>query len=168
MASISLGASLPALYCWTLARTTTWCDRVIVPTPASMRIRHIVRGSEWSALVLAAALSCGGSTEPLAACVAPVSISVGTGTSPTFSWSPACGIDRLVVSEPGPPSQGFGFIPRWAIREDGRLIEPLVRYAEAPAGTTVEISPEPLVAGRAYRIEVFGSTGSLGFQSFTP
>ena len=119
-------------------------------------------------LLTVAMSSCGGSTEPLAACVAPVSISVGSGTTPAIAWTPACGVERLVVSEPGPPSQGFGFIPRWAIHENGRLIEPSVRYGEPPAGTTVEVSAETLVAGRAYRVEVFGSTGSLGFLSFTP
>ena len=130
-------------------------------------MHHVVR---WRLIVAAVLLSVSGcgATEPLSACSDPVSITVSEGTTPRIAWTPACGVERLVVSQAVPPSMGVATVQRWAIRADGRLIEPAVRYALPPRGATVDVPAEPLAAGRPSGVELFGPTVSVGFKSFTP
>jgi hypothetical protein len=118
--------------------------------------------------LVGAGAACGGATEPLPVCSGAVSIAVSTGTEPTIDWTPACGVERLIVTQPLAPSLGPGVAEQWAIRADGRLIEPPVRYGRAPRGTAVDVTAGPLETGTEYGVAVWISDGQLGFTRFTP
>jgi hypothetical protein len=73
-----------------------------------------------------------------------------------------------VVAEPLPPSLGFaGSLERWAIRADGRLIAPPVRYGQTPRGAVVDVSPQSLTVGRTYGVSAFIGGGMVGSASFS-
>jgi hypothetical protein len=122
-------------------------------------------------LILVALLgagACGGTTEPPASCSGPVSITVNGGTDPTIDWTPTCGVERLVVTQPLQPSLGLNLAERWAIHGDERLIGPPVRYGRTPRGTTVDVPAGPLTPGIEYGVAVWIGEGQLGFTRFTP
>jgi hypothetical protein len=120
--------------------------------------------------LLGVALACGGGTEPLAECTEPVDVSVTTGTTPTISWTPACGVGYLAVRRPLPPSLGvLEMAPVWIIRANERLIGSPVRYGIRPRGTSEVVAPEALLAGRPYDVVVdMSGQGVLGGRAFTP
>ncbi len=106
--------------------------------------------------MLVAIASCSGDsvtdpTMPLAACTSNVSISVGTGTTPTFTWSPACTVLALIV-------EGSDGGDAWFIWGNSQGIAPGVRYASVPSGAVQDDSPETLQAGRLYDVSVFRGT----------
>jgi hypothetical protein len=118
--------------------------------------------------VVVAALACGGTTEPLAACSGAVTVTVTGGTTPTIGWTPECGADFLMVAEPLPPSVGFAVEPRWVIGADARLIEPSVRYGRTPNGVQELLVAHQLEVGRTYRASVRNGPTFLGAATFTP
>jgi hypothetical protein len=120
------------------------------------------------AALLGGALGCGGTTEPLAACSGAGSVTVTGGTTPTVAWAPACGAERLDVTRPLGPSLGIGAEQRWAIRADGRAIEPPVRYGRAPRRAAVDVPPGQLEAGQPHIVSVSNSFRVLGSKMFIP
>lgn len=106
--------------------------------------------------LLAAIAACSGDrvtepTSPLGACTSSVSISVSSGTAPTFTWTPACTVLGLIVEESGGGDLWFV----WAEREG---IAPGVRYGSVPAGSVQDDSPEALQAGATYSLALFRGT----------
>ena len=85
-----------------------------------------------------------------------------------FTWSPACGVDLLIVErqQPGDP---FGWDVMWVLQPWSKLIFPPIDY-----GTTVDGAIAPLTAtppalqpGRTYRVWVSGRFFAERFPSAT-
>jgi hypothetical protein len=116
--------------------------------------------------LLGMGLACHGATEPLAACSEEVSIVVSQGTVPTIEWTPACGAERLLVSQPFTASAGV--TPQWWIRASDRLIAPPLRYGRTPRGMTVEEPPRQLSSGNDYIVVLVAGQILVGRTLFTP
>ena len=117
------------------------------------------------------ALGCSSdSTDPgdAAACTGPVTISVSAGTSPTFSWSPACRLFFVNVESDASDQWGI-------ISDSANAIAPPVQYGVVPAGAEQLSELTPLVSGQTYDVNLFYWTGPdaqdgtfIGSQEFTP
>ena len=101
-------------------------------------------------------------------CIGPVDITVSSGTTPTFSWSPDCKIGRLIVMD--------GLLETWGTETLGENIyeAPIVYNVHPPGAVEPEVAT-PLVAGRTYSVSVFKwfsvspeSLVFLGERDFTP
>ena len=128
-----------------------------------------------SALVaLAAAISasaCGDAVSP----VCPgdiVTVTASSGTTPEFTWTPACPVAQLDVDD-----MTQGGVNVWRISGQGtNAIAPGLRYGETPTGVVQLRAPDPLVAGREYRLTVLrwvgdaqsGGLAGGGVARFTP
>jgi hypothetical protein len=97
-------------------------------------------------LVVAALLSC---TEPPGPCTGITSHTVSSGTQPTFTWTPTCGVSVVSVLE--------STVTQWSVasRDTNAIISP-VRYGLRPAtADTQYIAPASLVVGHRYRLELW-------------
>jgi hypothetical protein len=103
-------------------------------------------------------LSCATSTEPtVLSCTDPsisnfggVLISVGSGTAPRFSWSPACKAYSLVVTD------SVGTTMWGVISDSGSTLAPPVDYGVLPAGPHTQIQAAvTLQAGRPYAVGLY-------------
>jgi hypothetical protein len=122
--------------------------------------------------LLGSGVHCSDDTAPssLPECTGPVTLSVTTGTTPTFSWVPRCQLFFVIVE---PAESGSDL---WSIitRSENTLAPP-VTYGEVPAGAEETDPPVPLEAGTAYKVAVARWTGpgdddgeAIGMQTFTP
>jgi hypothetical protein len=125
--------------------------------------QHPTRTWATAAAMLLALVGCGSITAeggfPPDACSGSVTVTVGSGTTPEFSWSPSCGVGQLIVS--GPTGQNW-----WA-----GPFRPPVRYGVLPAGAEESSPAEPLVVGKTYKLTLFDGTifdHQVGSASFTP
>jgi hypothetical protein len=104
-----------------------------------------------------------------------VSVSVSSGSVPTFTWDPACGIASLDVF----PAAGGSSL--WVLysgqQADENPFRSGLRYGRAPAGAIQVTGPTPLVTGTEYTIIVYrflsegGALGTLlaaGSTTFRP
>jgi hypothetical protein len=132
----------------------------------------LIRPLAGAAVVLSA---CSGDDDPagpsdLPECAGPVAVTVSAGTTPTFSWTPACTLYFLDVTT------ADGGQEIWAVgNSDFRnTIPPGVRYGTVPAGARLIDGPVPLVVGTAYRVFVAyalpggGGDQFAGEATFTP
>jgi hypothetical protein len=112
-------------------------------------------------LLVAMAGACDSSDDPdsLPACQGNVTMTVGSGTTPTFSWVPRCRVTTIVVD----PNSDF--IDTWALRAKGETnaLPPPVQYGASPDGTITTVGPGPLQAGTQYRVRVLRATGDESF-----
>jgi hypothetical protein len=95
-------------------------------------------------LALAVA-SCGDSTSQNGGgCDSPISsVSISSGTTPTFDWSPSCTVAQITVTdltETDPDKQ-----LKWSVTAEQNVIRPVVTYGIAPANTIQTHGPDPLV-----------------------
>jgi hypothetical protein len=101
--------------------------------------------------------ACEDSNDPAATintpCSGSVAISVSSGTTPVFTWTPQCVIDHLLVE---PTVSGIG--DRWSFT--GTATSP-VTYGSLPSGTHQPGPAQPLVAGSEYRVILENSTSSF-------
>ena len=107
--------------------------------------------------MLAGIMSCSHDTisepSPLSACNTNVSISVSAGTTPTFTWTPTCGVLALLVEE-------AGGLDQWFVWGQTEGIGPGLRYGVLPAGARQDLPAVPLQAGVMHFVGVFrGSSG---------
>ena len=127
----------------------------------------------FAILGAALALSCGcDSTAPvdLEDCPAAVTVAVGSGTTPTFSWQPTCRLFFLIVE---PADAGTDL---WLVIFRGENgISPPVVYGAVPAGATQRASAATLQPGTAYKVGLARFTGPgdedgeiIAVQEFTP
>ena len=102
-------------------------------------------------------------------CTGPVTIAVSSGTSPSFSWTPACHLFFVNVE--------LGATDQWTIISDStNAIAPPVRYGIVPAGAQQSSSDvTPLQAGQTYDVNLAYWSGPgaqdgtlIGSQDFTP
>lgn len=108
-----------------------------------------------AATALAAAIALAGcgdddsvSPNAPAACTGAVTVTVSGGTTPQFSWMPACAMVALVVEE--------GADDQWTIvaNQDSGF-GPSVLYGTKPAGTAQSAPATPLRAGVPYNVTLF-------------
>lgn len=113
----------------------------------------------------------GSTAAKVAPCEGRLTITVTSGTRPTFDWSPDCGVNRLVVlpanPPPGPITQG------WTVSSASELFEPPVTYGVLPNGADPGDAATALVAGTTYQITVYRAAyeaivASGGSATFTP
>lgn len=121
-------------------------------------------------LLALAALGCGGDDDepaaPLPRCTGAVEVTVGTGTTPTISWTPRCLVTRISVYQPLSAAN-----ERWRVLSTAG-IAPDVRYGTTPRGATLVVGPDPLVAGTEAAVELLVqddfSGQVVGGTGFTP
>jgi hypothetical protein len=100
-----------------------------------------------------------------------VTLSVGSGTTPEFSWAPECGVASLSVDETEPATD---FRRRWEVSASRSALHPPVRYGTPPNGSSdiIVVPPAPLEAGHTYRVTVYVrvlfENSVLGSATFTP
>ena len=121
----------------------------------------------------ALALGCGEDVSgpgDLEDCPAAVTVAVGSGTTPTFSWQPAC---RLFFLNVEPAAAGTDLWTIGTLGENG--IAPPVVYGTLPAGATQISGPAVLQPGTAYKVVLGRFTGPgdddgeiIAIQQFTP
>lgn len=115
--------------------------------------------------------SSGPNTAAQPECTGPVTVSVSSGATPTFSWVPAC---RLFFVNVEPTASGAD---QWnAISDSVNAIATPVQYGVVPAAAR-QLTPSvtPLVSGTSYTVYVFRWTGPgrqdgvpIGSAPFTP
>jgi len=133
-------------------------------------VRHHI-GKVTCLVLLGGLIGCSDSsgTEALEICTNPVTLTVGAGTTPKISWSPACLANQVVINE-----QGGG--PAWAMFfvVDSNPLRPPVHYGVVQAGALgTPTSPAPLTAGTTYNVNLFvdpvgGPAELIGTKSVTP
>jgi hypothetical protein len=125
--------------------------------------------------VMTALVGCGSDTAPtppLAPCSGALTVSVTSGTTPTISWSPACGVNRLSVDLVDAPAGTVSTV--WGlVTSSSDEFGPSVRYGVVPNGATADPASAPLQAGKSYRVQVLRAGGEAiilaqGTTTFTP
>lgn len=130
-----------------------------MPSERSSRFKRTVVG-----VALLAIGSCSESSSPGATfCSGDVTVDVSSGTSPTFTWSPACRVVAVLVEN------SFD-ADLWSV-ESGSGIESGLVYGTTPPGAFPQFVAS-LFVGQTYEVIVYrGSLGNLvvaGRMSFTP
>lgn len=100
-----------------------------------------------------------------ALCRGNVSVSVSGGTTPTFTWSPACRVSSLQV-------QTEAGAEVWFIESSGEGIASGVTYGTVPAGAVQDAPATALVNDTSYDVIVFRESGDdvviAGVANFIP
>ena len=122
-----------------------------------------------ASMAFAALASCGdddpSSPNAPAACTGNVTVTVTSGTTPTFSWTPACSVVALIVEEAAND--------QWNVLANGDPgFGPSVVYGAKPPGSTQVGAVTPLRAGTSYTVTLFrgplASPVIASLQFFTP
>jgi hypothetical protein len=113
-------------------------------------------------------LGCGSTaTEALPPCTSPVTVSIGAGSTPQISWSPACAVAQLIVFTP--PSLGGGPTNLWLIKSPTMNIQPPVQFGSTPAGAQEVIAAQPLDPQRSINVVLSDVQGNgLGGATRSP
>ena len=130
--------------------------------------------NQWAAaclsLVLVSSLACGDDdgTSPLVGCTSDVSsVTVTTGGTPRFSWTPACGVNELVVRD-----VEYSDV-MWRIWGDDadNYIRSGIAYGTVPAGISEPDENLELVPGRTYTVVLYrygiGDPDPVGSREWT-
>lgn len=141
------------------------------------RLRRWSRGVAATALVAGLCGGCADTTTPTVEPCADdleVTVQVGPGTLPAFTWSPACGMTSILVFPvDSPPAV-------WVVYGGSRAASnPLhsgLRYGQAPAGTFEATPAAALQVGNEYEVllnrwigdSVGGGPFQRGYVRFTP
>jgi hypothetical protein len=118
-------------------------------------------------LILLASVSCAddvSAPDNRGPCTSDVSVTVSGGTTPTFTWTPACRVIGLLVEQ--------GSSDRWFLEATGAGIAPSVTYGSVPPGASEDAPPIPLVSGTTYEVILFRGTPEnatiAAIKEFTP
>ena len=121
--------------------------------------------------VLATAVACSTQAPTIPDCTGAVSVAATAGTTPRFSWTPACQLEGLVVALPGPGA----IVWNVASPTQANSISPGVTYGVTPKGAALVTVATQLSIGTPYTVTVFwfddghgGSVQSAGSLTFTP
>lgn len=113
-----------------------------------IRSRYAVLALLAMALAIAA---CGDSAGPSGGgCDGPVTLTIGSGSQPTFDWTPVCTIAQVVVTdldETDPDS-----VVKWQVFAQQNIIRPPVSYGVTPSNAIQGVEPRLLRAGRRYQV----------------
>ena len=128
-----------------------------------------------AAIVIAGSGCKGDSTQPdlrpsCSLSVPEVTMGVGAGTTPEFSWTPQCGVSQLVVDELDPTPADNN---KWDVgRSRSALLFPPIHYGAPPNGSTIFVPASPLEAGHTYRVTVYEQVtferSVIASATFTP
>jgi hypothetical protein len=125
-----------------------------------------------------AVASCGDSVGPGGnGCDVLSAVTIGSGTTPTFDWSPACNIAQLTITDETETDPDKKL--KWSIIADQNVIRPIVTYGVAPANTTQTQAPGILIgSGSGTPAHTYSLTMSVvqqdgtyfvvALQNFTP
>jgi hypothetical protein len=93
--------------------------------------------------------TCRTTTEVVAPCMDPVLLSVSAGTTPRFTWDPACGAFQLIVQD----TANTGF---WAVTSDSSRLRSGIDYGVTPASDAQQLmAPVALQHGTPYVVGLF-------------
>jgi hypothetical protein len=133
------------------------------------KIEILASGTVIGILVLT---SCNGTesttVQEQAGCTTPVSVSVSAGTTPTFSWTPACKVAYLDVGVVATNQE------IWAMGslDEANTIPSGAKFGVIPPGTSRIDGPVPLRVGTTYYVFVAffknGVETDGGRATFTP
>jgi hypothetical protein len=106
-----------------------------------------------SAFIALVMLACRDSSAPapapgLTLCAVPLTVSVTSGTTPVYRWTPPCGATYLEVTS---PDRQHVF---WIVRGDTGKFGPGVQYGVAPSAFTTRFGPLPLTVGASYLVRI--------------
>jgi len=122
-----------------------------------------------AALLTGALARCSSGSGPdLSMCSGPVTFTFVASPTPTFSWSPNCLVDHVLVEEPLPPSFG-GFHFMWQITARAEVMgaaAPL-EYGAVPESMQENIAAEPLQVAHSYRARIYANEVLVGERGFT-
>jgi len=96
-------------------------------------------------IVLLASLSCRNGARPVRECSNGVTLTVGSGASPVFSWTPKCTVGDIYVERVEPTGQR---VLLWSVFDPHNELHPGIQY-----GSRGGPAP-PLTAGSSYRARV--------------
>jgi hypothetical protein len=101
----------------------------------------------------------------LSPCTGAINVTVSSGTTPTFSWTPACTVAFMIVEE--------GASDRWLLEaiDPTKGIAPGVRYGTVPVGVRESSPAVALTPGRVHDVTMYngGSLSTLAAnKQFTP
>lgn len=128
--------------------------------------------TSWMVTLSCAMAACSSDpTSPdgsISECTGPVTITVSSGTSPTFDWAPRCRLFFVLVE--------LGADDQWGVISEGsNAITPPLRYGVVPAFAVQRDPAIPLQAGQTYDVTLARWTGPGGddgtviaTQNFTP
>jgi hypothetical protein len=114
-----------------------------------------------------------GATDPLSPCVGPIAPALEQGTSARFTWTPACGLQRIAVIQA--PSAGgtcasnnFGIA--WDLKASSALLAPGIDYGASPTGSMTIMGPCPIESGKDYRVDFLapGQVQAVGVLAWRP
>jgi hypothetical protein len=118
-----------------------------------MFLRKAGRVSAMAASIAFVALAACDDDDPVspnapAACTGNVTVTVTSGLTPTFSWTPACSVVALIVEE--------GANDQWNVIANGDPgFGPSVVYGAKPVGSAQVGAVTPLRAGVNYTVTLF-------------
>lgn len=83
-------------------------------------------------------------------CTGPVTVTVDSGSTPVFRWTPDCLIGKLIVIQGGPEQE------YWATETRGLNIyaSPIVYGVHPPGSVEVQV-PQPLTPGDTITVQLF-------------
>jgi len=128
------------------------------------------RGWAVAASAVALVFACDGSITVPRCPSLPLTVSVTASANPTFSWTPNCVAEALIVYEVRQPSVGPD-LTVWIVAARTRGIGALspVAYGQRPFTMRQTTDPLPLVAGRTYRVSILNTYRvEMGSRLFTP
>lgn len=123
--------------------------------------------------LLTVVIACSDSNDPTDDCPTDVTITVTAGTTPQFSWSPACRAYQVGVNAGTGPVWAMGF--NFSNPAKANAITTPVTFGDTLAiGDSLVAHPvDELTAGQPYTFYVFGLTKvgqsvKMGQKTFTP
>jgi hypothetical protein len=127
--------------------------------------RSVVRVLAGSFALLAGCGGDGGTGVDVAdPCTGDVTVSVSAGTTPTFTWAPACLVLALLVEQEASDM--------WFLEATGEGIASGVRYGTVPSGASGDGPAVALVQGTTYEVILFRGTAQnatiAAIREFTP
>ncbi len=132
-------------------------------------MNHPYRSSRYlprALLALVASVGCSDSTGPGSGglCTSDVAVTVSAGTTPRFTWTPACRVLGLLVEEDASDM--------WFLDGTGAGIASGVTYGSVPSGASQESPALPLLTGTTYEVILFRGTPDnatiAAMEEFTP
>lgn len=103
----------------------------------------------------------------------PLTVIVGPGLAPTFSWTPDCQVGMLLVEDSSTADMWAIGTPLDTSTVDRNTIQSVVTYGTVPPGAIEQRPLVPLAAGASYTVYLSvnnpnGSVSLYGVQAFTP
>jgi hypothetical protein len=137
----------------------------------SRRERASARSASVVASLFMLSMGCSSVDNPqnLPECQGPVSVSVGSGPTPVFSWTPRCLAGQIIVGLPD------GYANFWVATgsDNTNSLPTPIRYGTLPDSSSLR--PHALAVGGDYRVVVLRASGDsaapfqgIGTKEFTP